>query len=110
MIKIAIVVGSTRPGRKAEAVAKWVYEIARKRDLVYPLCNGFRLTPGTSTSNDDCDLDHAFGVARSLREREGFTGSRGSFQTASRTEAPVQLSGWADTRQRARGLAIVALE
>jgi NAD(P)H-dependent FMN reductase len=31
MIKIAIVVGSTRPGRKAEAVAKWVHDIAKKR-------------------------------------------------------------------------------
>ena len=31
MIKLAIVVGSTRPGRKAEAVARWVYEIAKKR-------------------------------------------------------------------------------
>ncbi len=31
MIRIAIVVGSTRPGRKAEAVARWVHEIAKKR-------------------------------------------------------------------------------
>ncbi|HWO00761.1 MAG TPA: NAD(P)H-dependent oxidoreductase [Blastocatellia bacterium] len=31
MIRIAIIIGSTRPGRKAEVVAKWVYEIARKR-------------------------------------------------------------------------------
>lgn len=31
MIKIAIIVGSTRPGRKAEAVARWVLEIAQKR-------------------------------------------------------------------------------
>jgi NAD(P)H-dependent FMN reductase len=31
MIKMAIVVGSTRPGRKAEVVARWVYEIAKKR-------------------------------------------------------------------------------
>jgi NAD(P)H-dependent FMN reductase len=31
MIKIGIIIGSTRPGRKAEAVAKWAYEIARKR-------------------------------------------------------------------------------
>ena len=31
MIKMAIVVGSTRPGRKADAVAKWVHEIAVKR-------------------------------------------------------------------------------
>jgi NAD(P)H-dependent FMN reductase len=31
MIKVAIVVGSTRPGRKADAVAKWVHDIASKR-------------------------------------------------------------------------------
>jgi len=31
MIKIAIILGSTRPGRNGEAVAKWVYEIAQKR-------------------------------------------------------------------------------
>jgi NAD(P)H-dependent FMN reductase len=32
MIKTAIVIGSTRPGRKAEAVAHWVYDIAKQRD------------------------------------------------------------------------------
>ena len=38
MLKIGIVVGSTRPGRKAEAVAKWVLEIAQKRtDATYEL-------------------------------------------------------------------------
>jgi NAD(P)H-dependent FMN reductase len=31
MIRIAIIVGSTRPGRNGEAVAKWVYEVAKKR-------------------------------------------------------------------------------
>lgn len=31
MIKVAIIVGSTRPGRIGEAVARWVHEIARKR-------------------------------------------------------------------------------
>ncbi|MDB6115530.1 MAG: NADPH-dependent reductase [Lacunisphaera sp.] len=31
MLKIAIIIGSTRPGRKGEAVAKWVYEIAHRR-------------------------------------------------------------------------------
>jgi len=31
MIKLAIIIGSTRPGRNAEAVARWVYEIAQKR-------------------------------------------------------------------------------
>ncbi len=34
MIKVAIVIGSTRPGRKGEAVARWVYEIAAKRSDV----------------------------------------------------------------------------
>jgi len=31
MMKIAIILGSTRPGRNGEAVAKWVYEVAKKR-------------------------------------------------------------------------------
>ena len=31
MLKIAIIIGSTRPGRKAEDVARWVYDIAAKR-------------------------------------------------------------------------------
>ena len=31
MFKIAIITGSTRPGRKSEAVARWVYGIAAKR-------------------------------------------------------------------------------
>src|SRR5438067_2486160 len=31
MLKVAIIIGSTRPGRKAEAVARWVYDIAAKR-------------------------------------------------------------------------------
>lgn len=31
MLKIAIILGSTRPGRNGEAVARWVYDIAQKR-------------------------------------------------------------------------------
>ena len=31
MPRIAIVIGSTRPGRRSEAVANWVYEFAQKR-------------------------------------------------------------------------------
>jgi NAD(P)H-dependent FMN reductase len=31
MLNVAIILGSTRPGRNGEAVANWVYEIARKR-------------------------------------------------------------------------------
>src|SRR5438876_8634559 len=30
-LRIAIILGSTRPGRNGEAVAKWVHEIAKKR-------------------------------------------------------------------------------
>src|SRR6266404_4061782 len=30
-LRIAVIIGSTRPGRNGEAVAKWVYEIAQKR-------------------------------------------------------------------------------
>ncbi|HZH78699.1 MAG TPA: NAD(P)H-dependent oxidoreductase [Archangium sp.] len=31
MLRLAIIIGSTRPGRKGEAVARWVHDIARKR-------------------------------------------------------------------------------
>jgi len=34
MTKIAIIIGSTRPGRNGEAVARWVYENAAKRSGV----------------------------------------------------------------------------
>ncbi|MDZ4745921.1 MAG: NAD(P)H-dependent oxidoreductase [bacterium] len=38
MIKVAIIIGSTRPGRKAESVAKWVHQIAATRgDAEYEL-------------------------------------------------------------------------
>jgi NAD(P)H-dependent FMN reductase len=33
-LKIAIIIGSTRPGRNGEAVSQWVYEIAKKRNDV----------------------------------------------------------------------------
>ena len=32
MTRIAIILGSTRPGRNGEAVANWVYDIAKQRD------------------------------------------------------------------------------
>src|SRR5882672_10384574 len=38
MIKVAIIVGSTRPGRKADSVGRWVHDLARKRgDAEYEL-------------------------------------------------------------------------
>lgn len=32
IMKIAIILGSTKPGRNGEAVAKWVYDIAKQRE------------------------------------------------------------------------------
>jgi NAD(P)H-dependent FMN reductase len=32
MLKIAIILGSTRPGRNGEVVSHWIYEIAKKRN------------------------------------------------------------------------------
>ncbi len=38
MLKVAIIIGSTRPGRNGEAVGKWVYGLASKRtDADYEL-------------------------------------------------------------------------
>ncbi len=38
MIKVGIILGSTRPGRNGEAVAKWVHELAQQRtDATYEL-------------------------------------------------------------------------
>lgn len=31
MLKVAIIIGSTRPGRRGEPIARWVYETARQR-------------------------------------------------------------------------------
>ncbi len=31
MLKVGIIIGSTRPGRKAEAIARWVHDIASRR-------------------------------------------------------------------------------
>lgn len=38
MLKLAIIIGSTRPGRVGESVGKWVHDIAQKRtDAAYEL-------------------------------------------------------------------------
>ena len=38
MLKIAIIIGSTRPGRNGEKVARWVFDLAQKRsDAQYEL-------------------------------------------------------------------------
>lgn len=46
MIKVGIIIGSTRPGRKAEAVARWVHGLAARRtDAAFELVDleDFRL-------------------------------------------------------------------
>ena len=37
MTKIGIILGSTKPGRNGEAVAKWVYNIAKQEDAQFEL-------------------------------------------------------------------------
>lgn len=37
MTKIGIILGSTKPGRNGEAVAKWVYDIAKREDAQFEL-------------------------------------------------------------------------
>lgn len=32
MMRVAVIIGSTRPGRVGESVGRWVYDIARQRD------------------------------------------------------------------------------
>jgi NAD(P)H-dependent FMN reductase len=32
MLRVAIILGSTRPGRNGEVVSRWIYEIAKKRN------------------------------------------------------------------------------
>ena len=50
MIKIAIILGSTRPNRNGEAVAKWVCEVAKTRsDAEYelvPVARGIAVVHG----------------------------------------------------------------
>ena len=38
MLKIGIILGSTRPGRRGEVVAQWVHEVASKRtDAIFEI-------------------------------------------------------------------------
>ena len=37
MIKIGIIIGSTRPGRVGESVSRWVFQIAQERKAQAPL-------------------------------------------------------------------------
>jgi NAD(P)H-dependent FMN reductase len=53
MLRTAIVIGSTRPGRKADSVARWIYDLARRRtDAEFELVDiqRFGLTPADDTT------------------------------------------------------------
>src|SRR5262245_49750843 len=46
MLNVAIILGSTRPGPNGEAVAKWVYDIAKRRtDATFELVDLRGLQP-----------------------------------------------------------------
>ena len=61
MLIVAVILGSTRPGRNGEAVAKWIYDVAKRRthaefeyvDIKIMNCrywmNRFRLYTGNTT-------------------------------------------------------------
>jgi NAD(P)H-dependent FMN reductase len=78
MTKIAIIVGSTRPGRKADTVAKWVHDIARLRsDAQYELVDiaDFKLPlldEPVPPSQDKYSKPHTLAWAARIAPFDGF--------------------------------------
>jgi NAD(P)H-dependent FMN reductase len=78
MIKIAVIVGSTRPGRKAEDVARWVMEIASLRsDAIYELVDiqDFKLPlldEPVPPSMNQYSKPHTLAWAAKIDEYDGF--------------------------------------
>ncbi len=77
-MKIAIILGSTRPNRNGEAVAKWVFEMARKRsDAEYELVdirdyNLPLLDEPVPPSQGKYSKDHTKRWAEKIRGFDGF--------------------------------------
>ncbi|MEU2282947.1 NAD(P)H-dependent oxidoreductase [Streptomyces sp. NPDC013178] len=78
MIKIGIILGSTRPGRNGEAVAKWVFENAQGRDGVvyelvdladYPLPH---LDEAVPAGRGKYELEHTRRWAAKVAEFDGY--------------------------------------
>lgn len=78
MIKIAIIMGSTRPGRKSEQVARWVFEAASQRteatyeliDLLdYPLPH---LNEAYPPAMGQYEHDHTKEWAAKIAQYDGF--------------------------------------
>ncbi len=78
MIRIALIIGSTRPGRNGEAVAKWVYEYAQKRsDAEYELVdiedfNLPLLDEAASPSTGQYTKDHTKAWSVKIASFDGF--------------------------------------
>ncbi len=78
MTKIAIIIGSTRPGRNGEAVARWVYDVAAKReDAQFELVDlkDFELPnldEAVPASFDQYALPHTTTWAAKIAEFDGF--------------------------------------
>jgi NADPH-dependent FMN reductase len=88
MLKIAIIIGSTRPGRNGEAVAKWVYKNAQKRnDAEFELVEHQRTRSKTNTS---AFLVRIFGDSRGKPTRRKGGGNR---MTRLRKEPSAAIRG-----------------
>jgi NAD(P)H-dependent FMN reductase len=76
--KIAIILGSTRPGRNGEAVANWVYDIAKQRsDAEYELVdladyNLPHLDEAAPPSMGQYSQPHTLAWAEKIRSFDGF--------------------------------------
>jgi NAD(P)H-dependent FMN reductase len=79
MTKIAIILGSTRPNRNGEQVAKWVYDVASKRDdATYELVDlrDFPLPhldePGSPAWGPNYQNDHTKEWSAKIAEFDGY--------------------------------------
>lgn len=78
MIKVAVIVGSTRPGRKALDVARWVMDVAARRsDAVYELVdiqdfNLPLLDEPVPPSMDQYSKPHTLVWAQKIAQYDGF--------------------------------------
>ena len=84
MLKIAIIVGSTRPGRVGDSVARWVHELAAKRkDAGFEIADRIRLYYGGE------------GIADAMREHEAYV--RAETLAVDTTEGAPPPSAHAET-------------
>ncbi len=58
MLKVAIILGSTRPARNGEAVARWVYDMAKKKQA----SNTNNNSNTQHGDNIECDLKYRLWV------------------------------------------------